>query len=135
LTRSRPNTLTWKRKINYKNRNMAYDKHLAGRVNRTLEILGIPYEAKFMMGGVCYLVDDKMCVGVVKEELMARIDPEGTGDALKKTGCRLMDFTGKTMKGFLFIDPEGTDMDADLEYWIRLALEFNPKAKSSKKKK
>jgi TfoX/Sxy family transcriptional regulator of competence genes len=114
---------------------MAYDKHLADRVNRTLEILGIPYEGKLMMGGVCYLVDDKMCVGVVKEELMARIDPEGTEDALKKKGCRLMDFTGKTMKGFLFIDPDGTDMDADLEYWIKLALEFNPRAKSSKKKK
>jgi TfoX/Sxy family transcriptional regulator of competence genes len=113
---------------------MAYDKHLAGRVSRTLEILQIPFEEKFMMGGVCYLVDDKMCVGVVKGELMARIDPEGTNDALQKKGCRLMDFTGKTMKGFLFIDPEGTDMDADLEYWVRLALEFNPRAKSSKKK-
>ena len=45
---------------------------------------------------------------------MARIDPDGTEEALKKKGCRLMDFTGKTMKGFLFIDPEGTDMDADL---------------------
>ena len=114
---------------------MAYDKHLAERVNRTLEILGIPYEGKLMMGGVCYLVDDKMCVGVVKSELMARIDPDGTEEALKKKGCRLMDFTGRTMKGFLFIAPEGADMDADLEYWIKLALEFNPRAKSSKKKK
>ena len=114
---------------------MAYDKHLAERINRTLEILGIPYEAKLMMGGVCYLVDDKMCLGVVKEDLMARIAPEGTEDALKKKGCRLMDFTGRTMKGFLFIAPEGADMDADLEYWIKLALEFNPRAKSSKKKK
>ncbi len=113
---------------------MAYDKHLAERVNRTLDILKIPFEEKFMMGGVCYMINDKMCVGVVKNDLMARIDPEGTEDALKKTGCRLMDFTGKSMKGFLFIDPEGTDMDADLEYWIKLALEYNPKAKSSKKK-
>lgn len=113
---------------------MAYDKHLAERVSRTFEIMRIPYEEKFMMGGVCYMVNDKMCAGVVKEDLMVRIDPEGTDAALKKKGCRLMDFTGKTMKGFLFIDPEGSDMDADLEYWIRLALEYNPKAKSSRKK-
>jgi TfoX/Sxy family transcriptional regulator of competence genes len=92
-------------------------------------------EAKYMMGGICYMVNDKMCAGVVKNELMARIDPDITEESLKKKGCRLMDFTHKTMKGFVFVGPEGTDMDADLEYWIKLALEFNPKAKSSRKKK
>ena len=46
-----------------------------------------------------------------------------------------MDFTGRPMKGFLFVEPIGTDIDKDLEYWVKLALEFNPKAKSSKKKK
>jgi hypothetical protein len=46
-----------------------------------------------------------------------------------------MDFTGRTMKGFFFIDPEGTDLDKDLEYWVKLGLEFNPAAKSSKQKK
>ncbi|MCX6284226.1 MAG: TfoX/Sxy family protein [Bacteroidetes bacterium] len=114
---------------------MAYDKQLAERVSRTFGILGVFFEEKYMMGGICYMVNDKMCAGVIKDELMTRIDPEGTEDAMKKKGCRLMDFTGKTMKGFLFIDPEGTDMDNDLEYWIRLALEYNPRAKSSKKKK
>ena len=87
---------------------MAYDKHLAERVNRTLDILKIPFEEKFMMGGVCYMINDKMCVGVVKNELMVRIDPEGTEDALKKTGCRLMDFTGKSMKGFFIYRSAGS---------------------------
>ena len=114
---------------------MAFDKYLAERVSRIYKSLGISLEEKFMMGGVCHLVNDKMCTGVVKNELMVRIDPEGTTEALKKNGCRLMDFTGKTMKGFLFVDPEGTDMENDLEYWIRLAFEYNPRAKSSKKKK
>ena len=114
---------------------MAYDKQLAERISRTFGILGVFFEEKFMMGGICYMVNDKMCAGVVKKELMVRIDPDLTETALSKKGCRLMDFTGRTMKGFLFIDPEGADMDTDLEYWIKLALEFNPKAKSGKKKK
>jgi hypothetical protein len=45
-----------------------------------------------------------------------------------------MDFTGRPMKGYVFIDPIGIDMDKDLEYWIQLCLDYNPKAKSSKKK-
>jgi TfoX/Sxy family transcriptional regulator of competence genes len=113
---------------------MAYDKYLAERVERALQALNVPFLPKFMFGGVCYMVDDKMCVGVVKDELMARLDPEITGQALKRKGCRLMDFTGKSMKGFVFVNPEGTDMEKDLESWIRLALEFNPRAKVSKKK-
>jgi hypothetical protein len=113
---------------------MAYDKYLAERVDRALRTMNVPFEAKFMMGGICYLVNDKMCVGIVKDKLMARIDPEMTEVALKKKGCREMDFTHRTMKGFVFIEPEGVDMDADLEYWIGLALDFNPRAKSSKSK-
>ena len=114
---------------------MAYDEFLAERVRRTLSQHNVPFEEKHMMGGVCYMVDDKMCLGVVKQSLMARIDPEFMGMVLEKPGCRLMDFTGKTMKGFILVDPEGTDLDKDLDYWVELGLAFNPKAKSSKKKK
>jgi hypothetical protein len=64
---------------------------------------------------------------------MARIDPVTTNEVLLKQGCREMDFTGKTMKGFVFVEPEGTDMDKDLDYWIELALEFNPRVNSGKK--
>jgi TfoX/Sxy family transcriptional regulator of competence genes len=113
---------------------MAYDEHLNDRIRQVFIHKKIPFEEKKMMGGICYLVDDKMCVGVVKEKLMARIDPEIYDEAMKRPGCREMDFTHRPMKGFVFVEPEGTDMDADLETWIDLALEFNPKAKSSKKK-
>jgi TfoX/Sxy family transcriptional regulator of competence genes len=88
-----------------------------------------------MMGGLCFMVDEKMCVGVNKDDLMARIDPEIYSDALKRKGSREMDFTGRPMKGFVFVELTGTDVEKDLEYWIKLALQFNPKAKSSKKKK
>lgn len=80
------------------------------------------------------MVDDKMCVGIVGEELMARIDPDIYEEALDKPGCKEMNFTGRPMKGFVFIESEGTDMDDDLDYWVELCLEFNPRAKSSKKK-
>lgn len=114
---------------------MAYNEFLADRVRQLLSSSKLPVEEKKMMGGLCFMVNDKMCVGVNGENLMARIDPELYTLALNRTGCKEMDFTGRPMKGFVFIDPEGTDMDEDLEYWVQLCLDFNPKAKSSKKKK
>lgn len=86
------------------------------------------------MGGLTFMVDDKMCVGIVKENLMARIDPEFYEEAMTIDGCGPMDFTNRPMKGFVFISPEGVDMEEDLEFWVDKALEYNPKAKSSKKK-
>ena len=80
------------------------------------------------------MVDDKMCVGIIYDQLMARIHPDLYEKALTKTGCKEMNFTGRAMKGFVFVDPEGTDMDIDLEYWVQLCLDFNPLAKKSAKK-
>lgn len=114
---------------------MAYNELLADRMRIILKSKQVRFSEKEMMGGLTFMVDEKMCVGIIKEDLMARIDPELYTDALTKNGCREMDFTGRPMKGYVMISPEGIDMDADLEYWINLALEFNPKAKSSKKKK
>ena len=113
---------------------MAYDEHLADRIGRSLKASGAPFEAKNMMGGICFLVDGKMTVGIIKNQLMARIDPHVYQEALQRSGAKEMDFTGRPMKGYVFVSPEGVDADADLDYWIRLALEFNPKAKASKKK-
>ena len=113
---------------------MAYDEFLADRIRNVLKEKGVSFEEKKMMGGLCYLVDDKMCVGIVKNDLMARIDPEFQEKAITKKGCREMDFTGRPMKGFVFVEPEGIDLDSELEYWVDLCLEFNPRARSSKKK-
>jgi hypothetical protein len=63
---------------------------------------------------------------------MVRIDPDEYQNALKREGAREMDFTKKPMKGFVFVSPEGVDLDDDLEDWIEMALDFNPKAKASK---
>src|SRR5688500_440275 len=109
---------------------MAYDEHLAERVKKILREKRVHVEEKKMMGGLCFMIRDKMCVGVEKDMLMARVGPDMYEKALKKKGCREMDFTGRPLKGFVFIDPIAIDMNKDLEYWIQLCLDYNPKAKS-----
>ena len=112
---------------------MAYDVNLADRIHQVLKQKHIAFEEKKMMGGLCYMVDEKMCVGIIKENLMIRIDPEIQDELLKKPGCKIMDFTKRPMKGFLYVEPAGMDMDEGLENWVQFALDFNPKAKKSKK--
>lgn len=95
----------------------------------------ISFIEKKMMGGLAFMVNDKMCVGITNSDLMARIDPDIYEKALTRKGVREMDFTKKPMKGWVYIGPDGIDMDEELASWIQLALDFNPKAKSSKKRK
>lgn len=91
-------------------------------------------EEKKMMGGLTFMVNSKMCVGILDDELMVRIAPEEYENALHQPGCREMDFTGRPMKGFVFVGQEGT-RGKQLHHWISLALQFNKIAKSSTKKK
>lgn len=112
---------------------MAYDEWLADRIRGALSDQGAVFEEKKMMGGLCFMVDDKMCVGVVKGMLMARIGPDRYEESLARKGCREMDFTGRPMKGYVFVEPEGLDKDQELAHWVGLCLAFNPRAKSSKR--
>lgn len=114
---------------------MAYNEYLQERIESILNDKKVVFEAKKMMGGLCYMVDEKMCFGVVNDDLMARVGPDRFEELLEKEGARLMDFTKRPMKGYLFVSPEGIDYEKDLEFWIDRCLEFNPLAKSSKKKK
>ncbi len=88
-----------------------------------------------MMGGLTFMVNEKMCIGIIKDEMMCRIAPEMQETVLEKTGCRIMDFTGRPMKGYVMVDDSGMRSQKEFDYWINLCLEFNSKAKSSKKKK
>ena len=113
---------------------MAYDEVLADRVReRFAELQHV--EEKAMMGGLTFMLNDKMCVGIIKAELMCRIDPELHEIVVERTGCRTMDFTKRPMKGYIMVDESGMKTKKEFNYWIDLALEFNQKAKSSKKKK
>lgn len=113
---------------------MAFDEQLAERIRRGFQKTRVRFAEKRMMGGLCFMVDGKMCVGVEKNRLMVRIDPADYDAALRRKGCVPMDFTGRPMRGFVFVNPEGLATDEELNGWLKLALEFNPRAKSSKKK-
>lgn len=114
---------------------MAYDEKLAERVRRVFTTRKVKFKEKPMMGGLCFLVADKMCVGVEQDRLMVRLDPEIYATALKRKGAKPMDFTGRPLRGFIFVHSPGFTSKRDLTTWLDLALEFNPKAKSSKKRR
>lgn len=113
---------------------MAYNEHLATRVADVLAS-ELDVVEKKMFGGVAFMVNGKMCVGVVKDELMARLDPNVYEYALRRKGCHEMRFTGKPMKGFVFVGQEGMKTKKDLQYWVDLALEYNRVAKASPRSK
>ena len=113
---------------------MPYNEHLADRINNFFKAENTSFSEKKMFGGLCFMVDNKMCVGIVKDELMARIGEQKYAEALTKKGCKEMTFTGRPMKGYVYLDEDSLDLDADLEYWLQMALDFNPLAKASKKK-
>ncbi|MBK8484411.1 MAG: TfoX/Sxy family protein [Saprospiraceae bacterium] len=113
---------------------MAYNEHLANRVrDKFVELPNVT--EKEMMGGLTFMYNDKMCVGIIKDELMCRIDPALADTVIEKIGCRTMDFTKRPMKGYIMIDNNGMKTQKDFDFWIQLALDFNKKAKSSKKPK
>jgi TfoX/Sxy family transcriptional regulator of competence genes len=110
---------------------MAYNEQLATRVRRCFDTRKVAYEEKRMMGGLCFMVAGKMCVGVDKERLMVRLDPAVYEEALQRKGCAPMDFTGRPMRGFVFVNPSGLAAERDLASWLGLALDFNPRAVTS----
>ena len=113
---------------------MAYDETLADRIRERLSVLDHITE-KEMMGGLSFLYNGKMCVGIIKDEMMCRIDPAEHDMAVERHGCHIMDFTGRPMKGWIMIDHSGMKSNKDFDFWIELALAYNQKAKASKKKK
>ena len=91
-------------------------------------------EEKRMFGGVAFMVDGKMCVTVGKKGLMCRIDPAVHDDAVERDGCRTMVMNGRAYWGFVRVDPAVLGTKRALDYWVGLALDFNARAKSSRKR-
>ena len=120
---------------------MAYDEYLADRIRQQLKEKRSPFSELKMMGGLCFKVDNKMLCGIHIDKkygdslLMARIGEEVYLNELNKPECLPMDFTGRPMRGYIFVTPEGFDNEDDLSYWLDLCLNFNPLAKASKPKK
>lgn len=109
---------------------MAYSTFLADRIEQRLRSKGLT-EMKKMMGGLIFMVNEKMCVGIDvdkktgKDRLMVRVGKASHEQLIFSKGSREMDFTGKTMRGFLYVDPDGFDSEEDLDWWVEKALEFN----------
>jgi len=113
---------------------MAFNEILANRIRERL--IGLPnVKEKVMMGGLVFMVNDKMCVGIIKDEMMCRIDRSFHETAIEMRGCRTMDFTKRPMIGYVLIDETGMKTNAEFDYWINLCLDFNKYAKASKKKR
>ena len=114
---------------------MSDNNFTADRIRTILEPKNLSLEEKKMFGGWCFMVDDKMCIGTYKGGIMARINPEEMENLLERNGASQMIHGGRPMKGYIMLDPVAYDAEKDLEFWVQKCLEFNPKAKSSKKKK
>ncbi len=114
---------------------MAYNQILADRVRAIIAATHTITEEKKMFGDLCFMVNDKMCVGVEKERLMVRLDPLKYDEVIEQDGCMPMDFTGKIMKGYVFVTIDALSTKKKLEYWLKLALAYNAIAKKSGRKK
>lgn len=102
---------------------MAYDEGLAERLREVFSNQRNVTEKK-MFGGIAFMVNGNMCCGVVNDMLMARVGPVQYEAALNKPHARKMDFTGKPLKGFVYVAPEGIESDEDLAGWVKRSLDF-----------
>ena len=102
---------------------MAYSEDLASRIREILAEGGDVEERK-MFGGIAFMVARHMCVGVIGDDLMARVGPDAHEQALEKPHARPMDFSGRPMKGYVYVAPAGVGTEAKLRKWIQLARDF-----------
>ena len=102
---------------------MAYDEGLAQRVREALDERTDVTEKK-MFGGLAFLLGGNMCAGIVGEELMVRVGPDAYEEALAAPHARQMDFTGRSMKGMIYVGCEGLESDADLQGWVARGVRF-----------
>ena len=120
---------------------MPYDEYLAERIRNYFTEQKVPYYDKNMMGGCVFMVNDKMCCGIHFDKmkkidlLMARIGENAAIEFAEKKGCHPMDFTGWPMKGYVFIDPDGFDLEEDLVFWLDHCIAFNPTAKIAQERR
>lgn len=101
---------------------MAYDERLAMRIRPLLE--GHDVREQRMFGGLTFMVAGKMACGVVGDVLMVRVGPDASADSLAQPHTRPMDFTGRPMKGMVYVDPQGTRTKRQLGAWVARGVRF-----------
>jgi len=102
---------------------MAYNEALAQWIRAALSGISGLAEKK-MFGGIAFLVQGNMACGVTGDNLMVRINPETYDAALAKPFVRVFDMTGRPMKGWLVVEPEGVQSADDLNQWVKQGVSF-----------
>ena len=102
---------------------MAYDEELAARIRKCLSKKDKITELK-MFGGLCFMIAGNMCCGVIKDNLIVRVGPERYENYLRESYARPMDFTGRALRGFVYVESEGYDTDESLKKWVGRGVEF-----------
>ena len=102
---------------------MAFDEKLAGRIRLSLgKRKGL--KEKKMFGGIAFLLNGNMCCGVHRTEMIVRLAPEATDQALTDRHTRLFDLTGRPIKGWVLVDPAGLKTDAKVGKWVAVAAKY-----------
>lgn len=102
---------------------MPFSHALADRIRRLLG-QGRGIAEKKMFGGLCFLLDDKMLVGIMGSSLIARLGPDEAAKALQESDVREFDATGRPMKGWVVVEPDGLETDRQLQSWLERAIRF-----------
>ncbi|MFP9100285.1 TfoX/Sxy family protein [Flavobacterium sp. RHBU_24] len=118
---------------------MPYNENTIQRIREILQQKGVGFYEKAMFGGICFMVDDKMlCACKIEkstgeDRLMCRLGPEAADAALKNDEVTPMEFNGKSMKGYVYVEASAFTTTKQLNHWLQLCLDYNPFAKASKR--
>jgi TfoX/Sxy family transcriptional regulator of competence genes len=113
---------------------MAINEQLTNRVRQAFaETPGV--EEKKMFSGIAFMVNKKLCVSVGNNRIMCRIDPDLQDDLIRKPGCATVIMKGRDYKGYIWVNESVLTSKKQIDYWVKLALDFNPQAKATAKKK
>jgi TfoX/Sxy family transcriptional regulator of competence genes len=113
---------------------MPYNEKLADRIREAIADAG-KIEEKKMFKGMCFMLNDKMCICVNQDEILCRVGPEAYEAALEKNGARPMVMGARTAKDYVYVNVAAVNTKKELDYWVNLSLAFNKDAKSSKARK
>ena len=113
---------------------MSFNAHTVSRVRDYLaNFQQLLIEEKKMFGGLAFMINGKMCINVSGDNLMCRFDPVRTEELSLRSGFQKMVMKGREYKGYCYVNPDGFEHDEELKFWVDLCLDFNERAKSSKK--
>ena len=113
---------------------MSYDEKLAERIRRVIPLTGDIVEKK-MFGGLAFLLDGKMFVGIADKDLMVRVGPDAYEAALARPHVRPMDFTGRPLNGYVYVGAAGSRTDDAVAEWVQQAMRFVRTVATTKKSK